>query len=121
MTEIFKIMEIGSEEFEALQKRLAARTEFNDIPLGGRPSELAQAARDSDDSEFSRFGMKFYDGLPPTAGATVERIIQSVKETGDEAVRQLTRLFDGTELPTNRIKVNKLELMKAADSADQSL
>ncbi|MHC4840114.1 MAG: histidinol dehydrogenase [Planctomycetota bacterium] len=119
MTDLFNIMEIGSDEFEGLQKRLAARSEFDDISLGSKPGELRQAAQDSDDPEFKEFAAEFYEGLPHTAGATVERVIQCVEEKRDEAVRHLTRLFDGTELPTNRIKANKLDLMKAADGANE--
>ncbi|MDC1142148.1 histidinol dehydrogenase [Planctomycetota bacterium] len=119
MTDSFNIMEIGSDEFAAFQKRIAARSEFDDISLGDRPAELLQAAIDSGDKDFSEFSQKFYEGLAHTAGATVARVIDFVREQGDEAVRHLTRLFDGTELPTNRIRVNKLDLMKAADGADE--
>ncbi len=115
------ILEIGSEEFNGLQARLKARAEQRDVPLGGKPGELLQAARATGDGEFITFAEKFYQGLAPTALATVERIIDAVAAGRDEAVRHLARLFDGKELPTARIRVSKLELMQAAEGADQTL
>lgn len=115
------ILEIGSDEFNALQARLKARAEQRDVPLGGKPGELLQAARATGDGEFIAFAEKFYEGLAPTALATVERIIDTVAAGRDEAVRHLSRLFDGKELPTAKIRVSKLELMQAADGADEAV
>lgn len=121
MSESLKLFEIGSEEFEAFQSRLASRNEGGDISLGGKPTELMQRARDTGDTEFIQFAEAFYEGLPNSALATVERVIERVREQGDEAVRQCARLFDGEELPTNRIQANKLDLMKGADGVDEAL
>ena len=50
MSESLKLFEIGSEEFEAFQSRLASRNEGGDISLGGKPTELMQRARDTGDT-----------------------------------------------------------------------
>lgn len=121
MTDALKIYEIGSEEFTAFQNRLNKRAEQGDVSLGGEPSEYLQRAKDSGDKEFIEFAGRFYEGLPHRAWATVERIIDSVEAGGDESLRHLVRLFGGEELPTARIQVNKLELMKCADDADEEL
>ncbi|MBX3458750.1 MAG: histidinol dehydrogenase [Planctomycetes bacterium] len=115
------ILEIGSEDFNALQARLKARAEQRDVPLGGKPGEMLQAAMSSGDSEFAEFAQKFYEGLHASALATVDRVIQAVEQQRDEAVRHLSRLFDGKELPTAKIRVSKLELMQAADAADETV
>lgn len=121
MTDSLKIYEIGTEEFTALQKRLSARAETGDVSLGTKPGELLQRAKDSGDSEFIAFAESFYEGLPHTASATVERVIEKVQQLRDDGVRHCARLFDGQELPTNRIQVNKLDLMKGADGANEEL
>ncbi|MCB9894555.1 MAG: histidinol dehydrogenase [Planctomycetes bacterium] len=121
MTDTLNIYEVGSDEFTAFQRRLAARALSDDMSLGGKPGELLQRAQDSGDSEFAAFATAFYEGLAHTARATVERVIQRVETMGDEGVRQCARLFDGQELPTARIQVNKLDLMKGADGVDEAL
>ncbi|MBZ0136247.1 MAG: histidinol dehydrogenase [Planctomycetes bacterium] len=121
MTDTLKLYEIGSEEFQAFQSRLNARALKSDVSLGGKPGELLARAKDSGDNEFIDFASKFYEGLPHTASATVERVIQTVEMMGDEGVRHCARLFEGAELPTNRIQVNKLDLMKGADGVDEGL
>ncbi|MEZ5992314.1 MAG: histidinol dehydrogenase [Planctomycetota bacterium] len=121
MTDALKLYEIGSDEFSAFQARLASRAEGGDVSLGGQPTELMQRARDTGDTEFIQFAEAFYEGLAPSAVATVERVIDKVQEQGDDAVRHCARLFDGQELPSNRMQVNKLDLMKGADGVDEAL
>ncbi|MCA8945667.1 MAG: histidinol dehydrogenase, partial [Planctomycetes bacterium] len=121
MTDALKLYEIGSDEFSAFQARLASRAEGGDVSLGGQPTELMQRARDTGDTEFIQFAEAFYEGLAPSAVATVERVIDKVQEQGDDAVRHCARLFDGQELPSNRMQVNKLDLMKGADGVDETL
>lgn len=121
MTEVLKIYEIGSEEFDAFQERLNKRALQGDVSLGGQPTEFLQRARDTGDKEFIDFAEKFYEGLPHHAWPTVERIIEAIEQQGDDAVRHLARLFDGEELPTARIQVNQMDLMKGADGVDEEL
>jgi histidinol dehydrogenase len=121
MSDVFSIFEIGSDEFTAFQKRIADRADRSDVALGGKPGELLQRANDSGDPEFIEFASRFYEGLPPTASATVDRVIEMVSTFGDDGVRHCARLFDGQELPTARIQVNKLDLMKGADGVDEEL
>ena len=121
MSDVFNIFEIGSDEFTAFQKRIADRADRSDVALGGKPGELLQRANDSGDPEFIEFASRFYEGLPPTASATVDRVIEMVSTFGDDGVRHCARLFDGQELPTARIQVNKLDLMKGADGVDEDL
>ena len=121
MSDVFSIFEIGSDEFTAFQKRIADRADRSDVALGGKPGELLQRANDSGDPEFIEFASRFYEGLPPNASATVDRVIEMVSTFGDDGVRHCARLFDGQELPTARIQVNKLDLMKGADGVDEEL
>lgn len=121
MSDALKIYEIGTDEFQAFQNRLNARAQKSDVSLGGRPGELLSKAKDTGDNEFIEFAEKFYEGLQPTASATVDRIIDVIDARGDEGLRQCARLFEGEELPTNRIQVNKLDLMKGADGVDEEL
>lgn len=121
MTDALKTYEIGSDEFNAFQRRLNDRAIKRDMSLGGRPSELLARAKDTGDSEFVEFAVRFYEGLPHTARATVERVIEMVENLGDEAVRHCARLFDGEELASARMQVSKMDLMKGADGADEDL
>jgi histidinol dehydrogenase len=121
MTDSVKMYEIGSDEFNAFQKRLSDRAVKRDMSLGGRPGELLARAKDTGDGEFIDFANHFYEGLPHTARATVERVIEMVEQLGDTAVRHCARLFDGQELPSARIQVSKLDLMRGADGADEDL
>src|SRR5688572_21455195 len=116
MTDAVKIYEIGSDEFNAFQKRLNDRAIKRDVSLGGRPSELLARAKDTGDGDFIEFATHFYEGLPHTARATVERVIEMVEQFGDQGVRHCARLFDGEELPTARMAVSKMDLMKGADA-----
>lgn len=115
------IYEVGSEEFTALQARLRQRSEFRDVAVGAKPEELLARAKATGDAEFIAFAEKFFGGLAHSANATVARVIEFVDAQKDEAVRHLTRLFDGQELPSNRMKVGKMDLMKAADGVDEAL
>jgi len=116
-----QIFEVGSEEFTALQARLRHRSEFRDVAVGATPAELLDRAKATGDAEFIEFATKFCNGLVHSANATVARVIEFVDAQKDEAVRHLTRLFDGQELPSNRMKVGKMDLMKAADGVDEAL
>jgi histidinol dehydrogenase len=121
MTDAVKIYEIGSDEFNAFQKRLNDRAIKRDVSLGGRPSELLARAKDTGDGDFIEFATHFYEGLPHTARATVERVIEMVEQFGDQGVRHCARLFDGEELPTARMAVSKMDLLKGADAVDKNL
>ncbi len=121
MTDVLKIYEIGSEEFEAFQDRLDKRSMKGDVSLGGQPTEYLQRALDTGDKEFIEFAAAFYEGLPHHAWATVERVIEAVESQGDEAIRHLARLFDGEEVPTPRIRVSKAELAECAKGVDEEL
>ncbi len=113
--------EIGSDEFQAFQKRIARRVGGGDAHLGGAPGEILARVRNSGDSELGEFAQNFYEGLPPTALKTVERIIDLVSEDGDRALCQLTRLLDDFPLTTNRIAVSPQDLEKLASQADAAV
>ncbi|MBK9975473.1 MAG: histidinol dehydrogenase [Planctomycetes bacterium] len=115
------LFEVGSDEFSAFQARLMQRAEFRDVAVGPSPPELLARAKATGDAEFAAFAETFCAGLPHSAAATVSRVIESVQAGRDQAVRHLSRLFDGLELPSNRIKVGKMDLMKAADGVDNAL
>jgi histidinol dehydrogenase len=121
MSDAIQVLEIGSDEFNELQQRIRLRAEQRDVPITGRSGELMAAARDTDDAEFIKFVTEFFEGMHPTVMGTVERIIQRIEAEGDEALRHLVRLFDGKEVPTAKLKVSKMDLMQAADGADQEL
>lgn len=121
MAEAIEIHEIGSDGFSALQTRLKQRSQSIDADLTESNAALLEKARATGSSEFVTFAEAFFDGLEPTASALVARTIQRVEETGDDALRLLAWLFDGEELPSARIQVNKLDLMKAADGVDEAL
>ena len=53
--------------------------------------------------------------------ATVEEILESVKEKGDEALFELTRKFDKCELNKDNIRVTKDEIREAVDGYDKDL
>ncbi|MCC6573732.1 MAG: histidinol dehydrogenase [Planctomycetes bacterium] len=113
-----RVFEIGSDDFAAFQKRIAARAERGDVPLGGAPMEYLARARASGDGELIAWAEQFYEGLPSMAEATVERVIQRVAEQGDRALCMLTRLFDDFPLTQNRILVAPADLQKLAAQAD---
>lgn len=115
------IYEVGSDEFNAFQARLKVRNEFRDVAVGPAPAELLQRAKETGDSEFAEFAALYARDLPHSAAASVARVIELVESQKDEAVRHLTRLFDGQELPSNRIRVGKMDLIKAADGVDETL
>jgi histidinol dehydrogenase len=119
--DVVGIYEIGSDDFNAFQKRIGERSIRRDVALGNKPAELLARAKATGDGEFAEFATQFYAGLAPTARATVERVIEVVEKTGDTGVRHCARLFDGAELPTNRIAVNKMDLMKGSDGVDEAL
>lgn len=121
MADVVGIYEIGSDDFNAFQKRIGERATKRDVNLGNKPAELLARAKATGDGEFIEFATKFYEGLAPTARATVERVIDVVEKTGDVGVRNCARLFEGAELPTNRIAVAKLDLMKGGAEADEAL
>jgi histidinol dehydrogenase len=118
MDNVIPVLEVGSDEFRELQQRLLERAERRDVPLGGQPGELLSAARESGDKEYIEFVNDFYEGLHSSALPTAERIVDSVHQHGDDALRHLSRLLDDRELPTPRLKVSKAELMQYADGAD---
>ncbi|MCC6464942.1 MAG: histidinol dehydrogenase [Planctomycetes bacterium] len=121
MAQAISIYEVGSEDFTAFQARLKGRAENADAELGSRPAELLERARATGDGPFVAFAEEFYRDLPPTATATVQRVIAAVQKGSDEAVCHLARLFDGKELPLARMKVSKAELMQFAAEADADL
>ena len=121
MADAIKLYEIGSPEFNGFFARLRSRAEQSDAPVGAANGELLERVRAGGDAMAIMFAEAFFEGLHPTAQASVERIIDRVRTQGDAALCNLTRLFDGFPLTAATIRVSPKELDTAAAQADSSL